>query len=63
MILSEEEALKLWCPEAQQGKAQRLSITCIGSKCAVWTWANVSTVEGEIVENAGYCGKIVNLPK
>lgn len=62
MMLTAEEAKRIWCPMARQPHAN-----CIADKCAMWRWSTIevpprNAEPGKLVApikvrgSTGYCG-------
>ena len=48
-MMTESDALSLWCPMVRVGRDEESLGCCIGSRCAMWRWGTL-TLSGEGVE-------------
>ena len=49
MLLTEEEAMKMWCPRAHNGSDQE----CIASNCMAWRWFEKSKWDLDMNDGKG----------
>ena len=56
MIVTEEEAKKLYCVDWMSSPVEATSCECVASKCMAWKWVSADRGERECWE--GCCGKI-----
>lgn len=56
MIVTEEQAKKLWCPMSRGREHAQDSTHCLGSGCMLWRWAGYRKVPSNNDEAHGVCG-------